>query len=119
MILHICGRDEWPPTDGRYQPESLASEGFVHCSDFGTVHLPARLFYAGRDDLVLLVVDPDRLEVPVRWEPAAGADDPSGMPWFPHVYGPIPQAAVVAVHTFRPDANGVFTLPTDLAENRL
>jgi uncharacterized protein (DUF952 family) len=119
MILHICGRDEWPPVDGTYRPESLASEGFVHCSDFGTTHLSANRFFAGRDDLVLLVINPAALDVPVRWEPPADGTDPTGRPLFPHVYGPVPQDAVVAVHTFRPDVKGVFTLPTAIAENRL
>jgi uncharacterized protein (DUF952 family) len=116
MILHICGRDEWPP-QGEYRPESLAAEGFVHCSDFGTVHLPAGVLFAGRTDLVLLVVDPDLLDVPVRWERAVG-EDPEQLPWFPHVYGPLTQRAVIAVHEFPPGADGMFTLPTSLAENR-
>ncbi len=119
MILHICGRDEWPPTGGVYRPESLASEGFVHCSDFGTAHLSANRFFAGRDDLVLLVIDPAQLDVPARWEPPADGADPTGRPLFPHVYGPIPESAVTAVQSFQPDPKGLFTLPTVLAENRL
>jgi uncharacterized protein (DUF952 family) len=109
VILHICGRDEWPPS-GEYRPPSLASQGFVHCADPGTVHLPAKLLYAGRMDLVLLVIDPTLLDVPVRWEPA----DPPGenLPWFPHVYGPITEMAVVAVHDFPPEPDGSFVLPT-------
>ncbi|TCO64546.1 DUF952 domain-containing protein [Actinocrispum wychmicini] len=128
MILHICGRDEWPPAtedllagssvSTEYRPASLATEGFVHCSDFGTAHLPANRIFAGRTDLVLLVIDTARLDVPVRWEPAAESDDPAAMPWFPHVYGPIPERAVIAVHAFPPDAKGAFTLPTALADNR-
>ncbi|MET0135963.1 MAG: DUF952 domain-containing protein, partial [Kibdelosporangium sp.] len=70
MILHMCGRDEWPAKDG-YRPASLASEGFIHCSDFGTVHIPANLLFTGRTDLVLLVIDPALLDAPLRWEPAA------------------------------------------------
>lgn len=112
MILHMCGRAEWPPVDV-YQPESLHVEGFVHCSDFGTVHLPANLLYSGRTDLVLLVIDPALLDVAVRWErPAVGPPD---LPLFPHVYGPISPAAVVAVHDFPPGPDGVFTLPDSLA----
>jgi uncharacterized protein (DUF952 family) len=115
MILHICGRDEWPPT-GEYRPQSLDTEGFVHCSDYGTVHLPAGLFYAGRTDLVLLVIDPELLDVPVKWEKAAGG--PADLPWFPHVYGPITPRAVVAVHDFPAGADGEFVLPAVLAEHR-
>jgi uncharacterized protein (DUF952 family) len=76
------------------------------------VHLPANRLYAGRADLVLLVIDPALVDVAVRWEPGA-PPDPLGA-WFPHVYGPIPAAAVVAVHDF-PLAGDGFRLPPALA----
>jgi uncharacterized protein (DUF952 family) len=60
------------------------------------------------------VIDPALLEdVAVRWErPAAG---PSDLPLFPHVYGPINPAAVIAVHDFPPGPDGVFALPERVA----
>jgi uncharacterized protein (DUF952 family) len=113
MILHMLGRDEWPPR-GEYRPESLDSEGFIHCSDFGTVHFPANMLFKGRDDLVLLVIDPALLDAPVRWEQPVGESGPL----FPHVYGPINESAVVAVHDFPPGPDGVFALPQELAAPR-
>jgi uncharacterized protein (DUF952 family) len=113
VILHIISRQDWAAARaaGEVRAESLATQGFVHCSDFGTAHLPANFLFAGRTDLLLLVVDPE--QVPVRWEPA---DPPQpGGPWFPHVYGPIPVAAVTAAHDFPPDADGTFRLPAVLA----
>ncbi|WP_019811333.1 DUF952 domain-containing protein [Saccharomonospora halophila] len=116
MILHLCPADVWnavPPGEP-YRAASLADVGFVHCSDPGTVHFPADRLYAGRTDLVLLRLDPARLDVPVRWEPA---DPPEpGAPWFPHVYGPIPPEAVVSVHPFPPGPDGFFRLPAELAD---
>ncbi len=115
MILHIAGRDEWAAAraDGECRPPSLAGQGFTHCSDFGTVRLPANAYYAGRTDLVLLVIDPALVPSPVRWEP--GDPPQPGGPWFPHVYGPIPVTAVVAEHDFPPTADGTFELPAVLA----
>ncbi|MGH3439051.1 MAG: DUF952 domain-containing protein [Sciscionella sp.] len=113
MILHICGRADFDATGASYHAASLATEGFVHCSDPGTVHLPANRIFAGRTDLVLLQIDPRRLDVPLRWEPGL-PEGPAG-PWFPHIYGPIPAAAVVAVHDF-PACDGTFRLPAALAE---
>jgi uncharacterized protein (DUF952 family) len=114
VILHIVARAEYVP--GRvYRAASLDVEGFVHCSDFGTVHLPANRLFAGRTDLVLLVIDPARLDVPLRWEEGS-PPSPDGV-WFPHVYGPIPAAAVVGVHDFPFGENG-FRLPAVLAEYR-
>jgi uncharacterized protein (DUF952 family) len=117
MILHICGRAEWPPPgDEDYRGDTLESDGFIHCSDFGTAHLPAGTFFAGRTDLILLVIDPDLLQVPVRWEEPVPPGD--NLPWFPHVYGPVPQRAVVAVHDFPVGPDGTFTLPAALANSR-
>lgn len=111
MILHITTRADYRPGEPHRAP-SLDTVGFVHCSDFGTVHLPADRLYAGRTDLVLLVIDPAKVDVPVRWEPGAPPD--ANGTWFPHVYGPIPPAAVVAVHDFPPSGDG-FHLPAALA----
>lgn len=114
MIVHICSRADWQAAGHTYAPASLDDVGFVHCSDLGTAHLPADALYAGRTDMVLLQVDEDRLDAPLRWEPGS-PPHPAGI-WFPHVYGPIPEAAVVAVHDFPPGGDGRFRLPVELAE---
>ncbi|WP_158888469.1 DUF952 domain-containing protein [Amycolatopsis anabasis] len=115
MILHICAAADWAavPAGGEYRAPSLDEAGFIHCSDPGTAHLPANALYAGRTNLVLLCVDPDRLMAPLRWEPGV-PPHPAGI-WFPHVYGPIAHAAVTAVHAFPPGPDGAFTLPDAIA----
>jgi uncharacterized protein (DUF952 family) len=112
VILHITTRGAWRPGEP-YRADSLDTVGFVHCSDFGTAHLPANRIFPGRTDLVLLEIDPAKLDVPLRWEPG-DPPDVNGT-WFPHVYGPIPAAAVVAVHDFPPSDDGQFELPAQLA----
>ena len=116
MILHIIGRQDW--ADARLAGAIRPADGapFTHCSDIGSVRIPANKFYAGRADLLLLVVDPARIDAPVRWEPG-DPPEPDG-PWFPHVYGPIPVAAIVAEHDFPADARGRFELPESLAQFR-
>ncbi|TWP52763.1 DUF952 domain-containing protein [Lentzea tibetensis] len=111
MILHITSRDDWAHAQdaGEISAPSLAEVGFVHCSDIGSVHLPANAIFRGRTDLLLLVVDPARVDAPVKWEPGR-PEHPSGV-WFPHVYGTIPVEAVVAVHEFPPSENGEFRAP--------
>ncbi|WP_167441314.1 DUF952 domain-containing protein [Amycolatopsis vastitatis] len=115
MILHICGAADWAEVvpDGDYRPPSLGEAGFIHCSDFGTAHLPADALFRGRTDLVLLEIDPAKVGAPVRWEDGA-PPHPAGIR-FPHVYGPIPRAAVVGVHQFRETDGGGFRLPASLA----
>jgi uncharacterized protein (DUF952 family) len=59
--------------------------------------------FRGRQDLVLLRVDPARLTVRVVYENLEGGEQ-----LFPHVYGAIPTRAVVEVVPFRPGPDGTF-----------
>ncbi len=56
--------------------------------------------------MLLLYVDPERLGAPVRWEPGVPTDPESML--FPHLYGPLPTAAVVAVRPYLPGPDGLF-----------
>jgi uncharacterized protein (DUF952 family) len=114
MILHFCPAAHWQAAlaDGQYTADSLATEGFIHCSTADLVHLPANLLMRGRTDLVLLEIDEARLSEPPRYEQG----EPNDPALFPHVYGPIPVAAVVAVHDFPPGGDGRFTLPITLSD---
>ena len=109
VLLHLIEPAAWRSalSRGAVRPPSLETVGFVHLSAPEQVHLPAERLFPGRRDLVLLVVDPGRLTDPVRWEPGTPSD-PEGMR-FPHLYGPLPVAAVVAVVPYRPPT--VPTLP--------
>lgn len=113
-LLHMTTRALWDSAEaaGGLAPESLREQGFVHLSTAEQVHLPANRLYAGRTDLVLVVLDPARLHSEVRWEPGVPGD-PSSMT-FPHLYGAVPTAAAVAVLDYRPGPDGVFTTPTGL-----
>ncbi len=106
MLLHIISTAGWAAARSAGSVRPAEGEEFVHCSDRGVTHVTANKFFHGQGGLLLLVVDPQRLDVPVRWEPVA--DSPL---WFPHVYGPIPVEAVVEVHDFPCRADGSFVLP--------
>ena len=102
VYVHLIEPAAWRAAlgDGAVRPPSLGTAGFVHLSTPEQVHLPAAALFPGRRDLVLLVVDPARLPDPVRLEPGR-PEDPAGM-LFPHLYGPLPTRAVVAVVPYRP-----------------
>lgn len=118
MILHFCSDEDWRTAlaEGWYSADTLATEGFIHCSTADLVHLPANALARGRTDLVLLEIDESRLAEPPRYEPGDPADPGSAL--FPHVYGPIQASAVVAVHPFPPGPDGRFRLPDTVAEAR-
>lgn len=108
MICHLVSRTDWGSGPAGYRPASLAAEGFLHFSAPELVLETANLYYRGRADLLLVVVDPERLSAPLRWEPAAGPADRGGA-LFPHLYGPIDPLAVRAVTPFPCAADGSFT----------
>jgi uncharacterized protein (DUF952 family) len=73
---------------------TLGDEGFVHCSLPHQLTAVAEALYGDvdPDELVVLVIDTDRVKAPVRYEiPEPGAEE------FPHVYGPVPLDAIVRV----------------------
>ncbi len=98
MLYHLASRDRWEAAaaDG-YTPVEFAREGFVHLSAAHQVRRTAQRFYAGRDDLVLLVLDGARLEH-LMWE--AGSHGEGSR--FPHHYGPLTRDAVVDVVPLTP-----------------
>jgi uncharacterized protein (DUF952 family) len=108
LLVHLCSVDEWDQARcrGELRPDSLAGVGFVHLSAQRQVHLPANRLFAGRVDIVLLYLDPDRLGAPVRWEPGVAGDPVSML--FPHLYGPLPVDAVVEVRPYPPGPDGRF-----------
>jgi uncharacterized protein (DUF952 family) len=92
LLYHIVPRADWEKAgDGPYRAASLASEGFIHCSNHDQVARVANLFYADQADLLVLCIDAERLSATVRDEDVGTGER------FPHVYGPIEREAVVEV----------------------
>jgi uncharacterized protein (DUF952 family) len=106
VILHITTEAAWADAkaNGAYAADSLATEGFIHCSTPSQVVWVANNRFRGRTDLVLLHIDPSKIDAEIRYENLEG-----GRELFPHVYGPIPVAAVVEVTPFRPLVDGSFS----------
>ncbi len=114
MIHHLLPADQWFAAGGEVlRPESLTTEGFVHCSpDDVTVLAVANRFYRDADDtLLVLDLDEDRLGHELRWEPPAHPDGRPARadePHFPHLYGPVEPAAVMNVRRLRRSDDGSF-----------
>ncbi len=107
-IYHLVLRRVWQENaDQPYRPESLAGEGFIHCSFAEQVAGSANRFYASATDLLLLHINTERLSSPLR-EEASGTGEV-----FPHIYGPLNRDAVMAVEelTRGPDGRWLFSSP--------
>ena len=100
-VLHLMPRTDWDrlvPEEPITNP-SLATEGFIHCTDDEQVLLGvANAFYRTvPGDFVVLDVEMDDLTSACIWEAPAqigGAPSEPLAAQFPHIYGPIDRAAV-------------------------
>jgi uncharacterized protein (DUF952 family) len=127
-LLHITERATWEAARpaGEYRVSTrgvpLEQQGFIHFSLRHQLRGVAEFLYGAAgdghtddsdaedsdaDDLVVLVVDSERLGgAPLRYE----APEPGAEP-FPHLYGPLPTEAVTAVLTVTRDDAGRLVLP--------
>ncbi len=112
LLYHIAAAQDWAQAqrDGEYRMStrgrSLAEEGFIHASTAGQVAPVANAFYADDHDLLLLVLDPRRIQPEVRYEQVPGWAEP-----FPHIYGPLNTSAVLRAVRLERDAAGRFLFP--------
>lgn len=94
-IIYTMVRDEdWQEARaaGSYRGSAEdARDGFLHFSTAAQLRASAAKHRAGQSDLWLVAADAAALGVTLRWEPASGGSRPG---LFPHLYGPLPLAAV-------------------------
>jgi uncharacterized protein (DUF952 family) len=109
-IYHIAAAADWDRacSDGEYRistrDRSLAQVGFIHAGTAGQVAPIANAIYSGVSDLVVLVIDSDKVRPEIRYEEVSGWEDP-----FPHIYGPLNVEAVVQIIPFESDSSGLFS----------
>jgi uncharacterized protein (DUF952 family) len=95
--FEAAGRFEGSPLDRR--------DGFIHCSSRDQLGGTALRYFADQADLVVLAIAALVLGEWLRWETSH-----NGGP-FPHIYAPLPRAAVVAVHRIAGAASGDEVVP--------
>ncbi|BDQ11765.1 DUF952 domain-containing protein [Sediminibacterium sp. TEGAF015] len=94
FIYHITTQTQWEEAKqkGFYEADTLASEGFMHCSTEDQVAGVLDRYYQGRTGLVKLTIQKDKVERPLIFELAGSINE-----LFPHIHGQLNLDAVVAV----------------------
>lgn len=109
FIYNLCRRPDWQAAEklGRYEGSSDdRRDGFIHFSTAIQVVESAARHRAGVTDLLLIVVESERLGAALRWEPSRGGQ------LFPHLYGPLQTGDVTAVHDLPLGSDGQHIFPT-------
>jgi uncharacterized protein (DUF952 family) len=81
------------------------ADGYIHLSTASQVTETVARHFAGRTALVIAAVDLQALGPAVRWEPSRNGE------LFPHLYGRLIRAAVVAHGAVEWEPNGTVRLP--------
>lgn len=97
LIYHIVMPEVWAESRNNafYEAESLATEGFIHCSYADQLDGVLRRYYSEAEKVVILSIDANKLTSTLISEPSTN-DEP-----YPHIYGPINTDAVVGVEERR------------------
>lgn len=111
MIYHIATQEDFSEAiqNGVYFCESLEAEGFIHCSTRDQILPTANRYYRERSDLVLLLINEDELNAPLKYESPLYPTNEK----FPHLYGPLEMEAIKQVVELTPEIDGKFTFPKD------
>jgi uncharacterized protein (DUF952 family) len=94
FVYHITTEAAWTKAQevGEYTADSLAIEGFIHCSSEAQVAGVLDRYYKGQTNLVKLTIDKSKVAYPLIYELAGSINEV-----FPHIHGPINISAVISV----------------------
>ena len=91
VIYKVLRRSEWREAEARGVFAGSADDlrdGFIHLSTAAQLRATLTRHFAGERDLVVVEIDPEKLDVALRWETSRGGA------LFPHLYGELALAAV-------------------------
>lgn len=106
-IYKIVASDEWAAAKSAGRLEGTAvdlADGYIHFSTAEQLAETLDKHYRGRTGLVVARVDPELIAAELRWEPSRGGA------LFPHLYAPLPMAAVSAEFLLDAGPDGSFDL---------
>lgn len=114
LIYHIARPADWRRAqhDGDYRTSTrgrtLEQQGFIHAGHAHQVAPVANAIYGGDDELLILIIDEDRVGPDIRYEAVPGWDE-----LFPHIYGPLNLDAVTETCPLERGSNGHFAFAVE------
>jgi uncharacterized protein (DUF952 family) len=103
VLYKVVEADQWRQAQADHVFAGSAADledGYIHLSTAAQLPRTLARFFAGRDDLILVSLMADRLGKDLRWDRAS-----DGESW-PHLYGTIRTADVLAASPIRVDREG-------------
>lgn len=93
LIYHIVTPAIWEKfkNENFYEAESLATEGFIHCSYQNQLEAVLERYYKNEERVLILQLNPDLLTAELIAEPSTGGEI------YPHIYGRINKTAIAEI----------------------
>jgi uncharacterized protein (DUF952 family) len=93
LIYHIVLPEVWENFKDKesYEAESLATEGFIHCSFAAQLEAVLQRYYAGKERVLILTIDAEKLKSKLVEEASTNNEI------YPHIYGEINRDAIVGI----------------------
>lgn len=94
-IIHSVNKEEFENEIkfGKYGSLSIKKYGFIHCSDLDTYYLVAPNFRKDYSEIIILLIDTDKVEHEIKQEDVGGKD-------FLHIYGLLDRNAIVGIFLY-------------------
>ena len=96
-VYKVVGQAEWAAAEreGVFRGAQIdLSDGYIHLSDAGQVETTVSLYFADRDDLLLVALEAESFGEALKWEPSRGGA------LFPHLYATLPLDRVAFAKPF-------------------
>ncbi len=92
-IYHIVLPEVWETfkDEELYEAESLATEGFIHCSFEGQLEGVLGRYYQGVEKVLIMEIETDNLTSKLVNEPSTNNEV------YPHIYGKINKNSIVVI----------------------
>ena len=90
LLFTLITKPEWKTysTSGSFEPASLIEKGYIQCYTGKQVEQAANSFFEDEHELFLIVIDPLRIQVPIK-------NEKSGEEIYPNLYGAFSIDAII------------------------
>ena len=105
LLFTLTTKAEWKlfSSSGNFEPNTLKEIGFIRCFHGNQIERAANNYYPEEDEILLIVIDPLRIQVPLKNEKIDGDK-------YPNLYGAFSIDAVIDRIPLKRSKKGAFSV---------
>lgn len=105
LLFTLATKDEWKSysAKGTFKPSTLSELGYIRCFHGKQIEEAVNKLYSEESNLFLIVLDPLRIQVPLK-------NEKIGNETYPNLYGEFSIDAVIDRIPLKKNKNGLFSI---------